>query len=269
MRSEMFSVSLYCVVMSCSVMLYRVVLWWCDVKCLLFSPCCFVSFYCCDVMCAICFLFCFPVLRLMRCEISVLLRLLFCVLLWCDAKCFLFCFVWWYHVFCCYALLCCIVMMRCEMPSVLFYCVVISCLLLLCSVVLRCEMPSVLFRSVLLCCNVMMCAFCFAVLFYCVAFWSFVLFCFIVLCYGTYDSSPISSITTNEFSVACVRMWAVSSISDMNVDWCWTRLSLAPMRANTRSTIPVNHVKGNIFVSKHMILIALTNYWADNATFKK
>lgn len=162
MRSEMFSVLLYCVVTSCSVMLYRVVLWWCDVKCLLFSPCCFVSFYCCDVMCAICFLFCFPVLRLMRCEISVLLRLLFCVLLWCDAKCFLFCFVWWYHVFCCYALLCCTVMMRCEMPSVFLRVVSFR------SIVLWCDDVCLMFCCfVLLCCVLIFCS----LLFYCVVLW--------------------------------------------------------------------------------------------------
>ena len=171
----------------------------------------------------------------------------------------------------------CFIMMRCEMFSVSLYCVgyhVLFCYALLCcTVTMRCEMPSVFlrvvsFRFIVLWCDVCL-LFCCFVLLYCVLIFCSVLFCFIVLCYGAYDSSPISSITTNEFSVACVRMWAVSSISDINVDWCWTRLSLAPMRANTRSTIPVNHVKGNIFVSKHMILIALTNYWADNATFKK
>ena len=54
---------------------------------------------------------------------------------------------------------------------------------------------------------------------------------------------PTSSTTTKDLSVACVKMKAVSNISDIKVDWCCTRLSLAPILANTRSTIPKQYIK--------------------------
>ena len=39
--------------------------------------------------------------------------------------------------------------------------------------------------------------------------------------------------------VAVWRMALVSAISTMNVDWPRTRLSLAPTRVNSRSTMPI------------------------------
>ena len=174
MRSEMFSVSLYCVVMSCSVMLYRVVLWWCDVKCLLF---CFVWWY--HVFCCYALSCC---IVMMRCEMSSVFSVLFrfVLLLWCDVRhlfsvlfsCVAFDAMWDF----CFAtpFVLCSIMMRCEMFSVLL-CVVISCLLLLCSIVLYCD-------------DAMWNAFCFFpccfVPFYCVVMWCVpyvLLFCFTVL----------------------------------------------------------------------------------------
>ena len=49
---------------------------------------------------------------------------------------------------------------------------------------------------------------------------------------------PISSRISRDWAVACFRMEAVSLISTMKVDWPEARSSDAPIRVNTRSTMP-------------------------------
>lgn len=49
---------------------------------------------------------------------------------------------------------------------------------------------------------------------------------------------PISSSMTKDLGVAVVRILAVSDISMWKVDMCFATLSLAPMRAKSRSTTP-------------------------------